>query len=171
MLGTYALSSGYKDAYYLKALKVRRLIKNDFDDAFAKCDVVDGPDDADGRRSRSARRPTTRWRCTCPTSTRSSCNLAASPGLSIPCGFTKAGLPIGLQLLAPPFEEEKLLRIARMYEAATDWHTRRPKVASPGTRDKSHDEDIIVRLTSRHSPLPLLNLQRLKERLDSRRLR
>ena len=51
-----------------------------------------------------------------------SCNLAGIPGLSIPCGFTKAGLPIGLQLLGQPFDEEKLLRIARMYEAATDWH-------------------------------------------------
>ena len=52
-----------------------------------------------------------------------SCNLAGIAGISIPCGFTKAGLPIGLQLLAPPFEEEKLLRMARMYERATDWHT------------------------------------------------
>jgi aspartyl-tRNA(Asn)/glutamyl-tRNA(Gln) amidotransferase subunit A len=57
-----------------------------------------------------------------------SCNLAGIPGLSIPCGFTKGNLPIGLQLLCPPFEEERLLRAARMYEAATDWHTRRPAV-------------------------------------------
>jgi len=55
-----------------------------------------------------------------------SCNLAGLPGLSIPCGFTKAGLPVGLQLLGAPFAEEKLLRVARMYEAATDWHARRP---------------------------------------------
>jgi aspartyl-tRNA(Asn)/glutamyl-tRNA(Gln) amidotransferase subunit A len=57
-----------------------------------------------------------------------SCNLAGIPGISIPCGFTKSNLPIGLQILAGPFEEEKMLRIARMYEKATDWHTRRPKL-------------------------------------------
>ena len=57
-----------------------------------------------------------------------SCNLAGIAGLSLPCGFTKSGLPIGLQLQAPPFAEEKLLRVARMYEAATDWHTRRAKL-------------------------------------------
>jgi aspartyl-tRNA(Asn)/glutamyl-tRNA(Gln) amidotransferase subunit A len=57
-----------------------------------------------------------------------SCNLAGIPGLSIPCGFTKSELPIGLQLLGKPYDEEKLLRVARMYESATDWHTRRPKV-------------------------------------------
>ncbi len=56
------------------------------------------------------------------------CNLAGIPGISIPCGFTKTGLPIGLQLFGRPFDEEKLLRIARMYESATDWHIRRPKV-------------------------------------------
>jgi aspartyl-tRNA(Asn)/glutamyl-tRNA(Gln) amidotransferase subunit A len=57
-----------------------------------------------------------------------SCNLAGIPGMSIPCGFTKSGLPIGLQLLGPPFEEEKMLRIGRMYESITDWHLRRPIV-------------------------------------------
>jgi aspartyl-tRNA(Asn)/glutamyl-tRNA(Gln) amidotransferase subunit A len=57
-----------------------------------------------------------------------SCNLAGIAGISIPCGFTKTGLPIGLQIQAPPFEEEKLLRVARMYEAATDWHTRRARL-------------------------------------------
>ena len=91
MLGTYVLSSGYKDAYYLKALKVRRLIKNDFDEAFATCDVIDGPDDADGRRSRSARSPTTRWRCTCRTSTRSSCNLAGIAGHEHPVRVHEGG--------------------------------------------------------------------------------
>jgi aspartyl-tRNA(Asn)/glutamyl-tRNA(Gln) amidotransferase subunit A len=55
-----------------------------------------------------------------------SANLAGLPGISVPCGFTTVGLPIGLQLLAPPFEEERLLRTSRMYEAATDWHTKRP---------------------------------------------
>jgi aspartyl-tRNA(Asn)/glutamyl-tRNA(Gln) amidotransferase subunit A len=128
MLGTYALSSGYKDAYYVQALRVRRLIKEDFDRAFQECDVVLGPTT-----------PTTAFRV----GERSadplamyledvytvSANLAGLPGVSVPCGLSKAGLPIGLQLLAAHFEEEKLLRVARQYERATDWHTRRPALA------------------------------------------
>ena len=127
ILGTYVLSSGYKDAYYVKALKVRRLVKKDFDDAFKTCDVVMGPTTptaafAAGEKSDD---PLALYLSDVYTV---SCNLAGIPGLSIPCGFTKSGLPIGLQLLGAPFAEEKLLRIARMYEAATDWHTRRPTV-------------------------------------------
>jgi aspartyl-tRNA(Asn)/glutamyl-tRNA(Gln) amidotransferase subunit A len=127
MLGSYALSSGYKDAYYVKALKVRRLIKNDFDQAFASCDVLVGPTSPTpafkiGERTAD---PLAMYLSDIYTI---SCNLAGNTGISIPCGFTKTGLPIGLQLQAPPFEEEKMLRIARMFEAATDWHTRRPKL-------------------------------------------
>ena len=127
MLGTYALSSGYKDDYYLKALKVRRLIKNDFDDAFKSCDVVMGPTapSAAFKMGEKSDNPLAMYLSDIYTI---SCNLAGIAGLSIPCGFTKGGLPIGLQLLSPPFDEEKMLRIARMYEAATDWHTKRPKV-------------------------------------------
>jgi len=127
MLGTYALSSGYIDAYYLKALKVRRLIKNDFDQAFAQCDVIVSPTT-----------PTPAFKIGEKTDDplavylgdiyTVSANLAGIPGVSIPCGFTGRGLPIGLQILAAPFEEEKLLRVAWMYERATDWHTRRAKV-------------------------------------------
>jgi aspartyl-tRNA(Asn)/glutamyl-tRNA(Gln) amidotransferase subunit A len=125
MLGTYALSSGYKDAYYLKALKVRRLIRDDFDRVFTACDVVVGPTTPTpafkiGERSNDPLQMYLADVYTVP------CNLAGLPGVSIPCGFTRAGLPVGLQILAAPFEEEKLLRVARMYEAATDWHTRRP---------------------------------------------
>jgi len=127
MLGTYALSSGYKDAYYLKALKVRRLIRDDFDKAFAQCDVVMGPTSPTaafkvGERSSD---PLQMYLSDIYTI---SCNLAGIAGISIPCGFTRSGLPIGLQILGAPFEEDKLLRIARMYEKATDWHTRRPKL-------------------------------------------
>jgi aspartyl-tRNA(Asn)/glutamyl-tRNA(Gln) amidotransferase subunit A len=127
MLGTYALSSGYKDAYYVKALKVRRLIKEDFDRAFAACDVVMGPTSptAAFKIGEKVEDPLAMYLSDIYTI---SCNLAGLPGLSIPCGFTKAGLPIGLQLLGPAFEEEKLLRVGRMYERATDWHTRRPKL-------------------------------------------
>jgi aspartyl-tRNA(Asn)/glutamyl-tRNA(Gln) amidotransferase subunit A len=127
MLGTYVLSSGYKDAYYLKAGRVRRLIKEDFDKAFQKCDIIAGPTSPTaafkiGARTRD---PLSMYLADIYTI---SCNLAGLPGISIPCGFTSGGLPIGLQLLAPPFEEEKLLRAARMYERETDWHTRRAKL-------------------------------------------
>ncbi len=133
MLGVYALSEGYSDQYYLKALKVRRLIRNDFDTAFQNVDVILGPTV-----------PTPAFRigelvddplqmylsdiCTI------SANLAGIPGISVPCGINTSGLPIGLQLLAGPFEEEKLLRAARMFERETDWHTRRPSL-SPSSRD------------------------------------
>ncbi len=127
MLGTYALSSGYKDDYYLKALKVRRLIKNDFDNAFKSCDVVMGPTapSAAFKMGEKSDNPLAMYLSDIYTI---SCNLAGIAGISIPCGFTKGGLPIGLQLLSPPFDEEKMLRIARMYETATDWHTKRPTV-------------------------------------------
>ena len=127
MLGTYALSSGYKDAYYLKALKVRRLIRDDFDRAFAQCDVIVGPTSptAAFKVGEKSDDPLSMYLADIYTI---SCNLAGIAGISIPCGFTKTGLPIGLQILGAPFEEEKLLRIARMHEKATDWHTRRPKL-------------------------------------------
>lgn len=127
MLGTYALSSGYYDAYYVKALKVRRLIKDDFDKAFAQCDVVMGPTSptAAFKIGEKIADPLAMYLSDIYTI---SCNLAGIAGISIPCGFTKSGLPIGLQIQAPPFAEEKLLRVARMFEQASDWHTRRPKL-------------------------------------------
>jgi aspartyl-tRNA(Asn)/glutamyl-tRNA(Gln) amidotransferase subunit A len=131
MLGTYALSSGYKDAYYLKALKMRRLIKNDYDRAFTECDLVVGPTSPTSafKIGEKTEDPLAMYLSDIYTI---SANLAGLCGLSIPCGFTRAGLPIGLQLQAPPFEEEKLLRAARMYERATDWHRRRPLMRDEG---------------------------------------
>jgi len=125
MLGTYALSSGYIDAYYLKALKVRRLIRQDFDRAFAECDVIVGPTSptAAFKIGEKTADPLAMYLSDIYTI---SANLAGIPGISIPCGFTKAGLPIGLQILGAPFTEEKLLRVARMHERESDWHTRRP---------------------------------------------
>jgi aspartyl-tRNA(Asn)/glutamyl-tRNA(Gln) amidotransferase subunit A len=125
MLGTYALSSGYKDAYYLKALKVRRLIKDDYDKAFTECDVIAGPTSPTpafkiGERIAD---PLAMYLSDIYTI---SANLAGLPSISIPCGFTQSGLPIGLQLQAQPFEEERLLRVAQMYEGVTAWHQRRP---------------------------------------------
>jgi aspartyl-tRNA(Asn)/glutamyl-tRNA(Gln) amidotransferase subunit A len=127
MLGTYALSSGYIDAYYLKALKVRRLIRQDFDRAFAECDVIIGPTSPTPafKIGEKTADPLAMYLSDIYTI---GANLAGICGISIPCGFTKAGLPVGLQVLAPPFEEEKLLCAARMYERETDWHRRRPTV-------------------------------------------
>jgi len=126
MLGTYALSSGYKDAFYLKALKMRRLIQNDFEQAFSQCDVIVGPTSPlpAFRIGEKVDDPLAMYLTDIYTT---SGNLAGIPGISIPCGFTKSNLPIGLQLQAPAFAEEKLLRIARLYEKHTDWHRRRPQ--------------------------------------------
>jgi aspartyl-tRNA(Asn)/glutamyl-tRNA(Gln) amidotransferase subunit A len=127
MIGTYALSSGYYDAYYLSALKMRALIKRDFDEAFTKCDVILSPTSptAAFRIGEKSADPLAMYLVDVYTVT---CNIAGIPGLSIPAGFTKdeKPLPIGMQLLGPTFSEEKLLRVGRMYETATDWHQRRP---------------------------------------------
>jgi len=125
MLGTYALSSGYKDAYYLKALKVRRLILDEFTAAFTKCDVIMGPTSptAAFKVGEKSDNPLAMYLSDIYTI---SCNLAGIAGMSLPCGFTASKLPIGLQLLSPPFDEERMLRIARMYESKTAWHTMRP---------------------------------------------
>jgi aspartyl-tRNA(Asn)/glutamyl-tRNA(Gln) amidotransferase subunit A len=127
MIGTYALSSGYYDAYYLQALKVRRKIKEDFDRAFEKCDVIACPTSPlpAFKIGEKTGDPLQMYLCDVFTVT---ANIAGIPGISLPCGFTADAkpLPIGLQLLGPHFSEEKLLRIARMYERETDWNTRRP---------------------------------------------
>lgn len=125
MMGTYALSSGYYDQYYVKASKVRRLIRNDFDAAFDAVDVIASPvaPTPAFRLGEMTNDPLRMYLADIYTL---SANLAGLPGLSVPAGQSNTGLPIGLQLLAPPFEEDTLLRTARMYERQTDWHTRRP---------------------------------------------
>lgn len=127
MLGTYALSSGYIDAYYLKALKVRRLIKNDFDAAWRECDVIMGPTTptAAFKIGEKTADPLAMYLSDIYTI---SANLAGITGVSLPCGFTQAGLPIGLQILAPAFAEDRALRVARMYEMTTDWLSRTPPI-------------------------------------------
>jgi aspartyl-tRNA(Asn)/glutamyl-tRNA(Gln) amidotransferase subunit A len=127
MLGTYALSSGYYDAYYLKAQKVRTLIKADFDKAFEKVDVVVTPTSPTpafklGERTADPLQMYLSDVMNTPSS------LAGLPGISIPCGFTKSGLPIGLQLLAPPFEEEKIMRVAYTFEQNSDHHRKHPNL-------------------------------------------
>ena len=125
MLGTFALSAGYADQYYNKALQVRRKIRGDFDAAFKEVDVLIGPTSPTpafklGERTSD---PLAMYLSDIYTIT---ANLAGIPGLSIPGGLTRDNLPIGLQLLAAPFAEETLLRTARVFERQTDWHTRRP---------------------------------------------
>ncbi|HEX7230095.1 MAG TPA: Asp-tRNA(Asn)/Glu-tRNA(Gln) amidotransferase subunit GatA [Candidatus Binatia bacterium] len=127
MLGTYVLSAGYYDAYYLKAQKVRSLIKQDFEAAFKRCDVIVTPT-----------APTTAFRlgekiqdplqmylsdvCTI------SINLAGLPAMSLPCGFDRDGMPIGMQLIAKHFDEATMLRVAHCYEQSAPWHTLKPKL-------------------------------------------
>ena len=125
MLGAYALSAGYYDAYYMKALKVRRLIRQDFDTAFEEVDLIAGPVTAEPafKLGEMASDPLAMYLVDLYTV---SANLAGIPGVSLPCGFTTTGLPIGLQLQAPPLAEETLFRGARMYEQETDWHNRWP---------------------------------------------
>jgi aspartyl-tRNA(Asn)/glutamyl-tRNA(Gln) amidotransferase subunit A len=127
MLGTYALSSGYYDAYYLKALKVRNLIRGDFSEAFEKCDCIMMPvaPTTAFKIGEKVADPLQMYLSDIYTI---AVNLAGIPGISIPCGFDDKNLPIGLQILTPAFSEDKLLRIARMYEAQTDWHRRRPEL-------------------------------------------
>jgi len=127
LLGTYVLSHGYYDAYYLKAMKVRTLIKQDFDRAFERCDVVLLPTSPTPafRLGEKLNDPLEMYLSDIYTI---SANLAGVPAISVPCGFSKAGLPIGLQLLAAPFAEGVLLRAAFAYEQATEWHLRKPTI-------------------------------------------
>jgi aspartyl-tRNA(Asn)/glutamyl-tRNA(Gln) amidotransferase subunit A len=129
MLGTYALSAGYYDAYYGQAQKVRTLIKSDFEQAFTQVDVIAAPVT-----------PTTAFKLgehsddplamyledifTIPA------NLAGVPGLAFPVGFDRSGLPIGMQLIGPSFGEAPLLRLAHAYQQVTDWHTHLPAIVS-----------------------------------------
>jgi aspartyl-tRNA(Asn)/glutamyl-tRNA(Gln) amidotransferase subunit A len=135
MLGTYALSAGYYDAYYIKAGQVRTLIRRDFERAFERCDLLVGPVS-----------PTVAFRlgekvddpvsmhlsdvCTIPV------NLGGLPGMSIPCGFSSDGLPIGLHIVGKALGEETMLRAAYAYEQSTDFHRRRahPLEAAKGRR-------------------------------------
>jgi aspartyl-tRNA(Asn)/glutamyl-tRNA(Gln) amidotransferase subunit A len=124
MIGTYALSAGYYDAFYLKAQKVRTLIKQDFDKAFEKFDVLvtpTAPTTAFGLGEKSDDPLAMKLSdiCTIPA------NMAGIPALSQCCGFDTKGLPVGMHLLGPAFSEETLLRVAHAYQQATDWHTRR----------------------------------------------
>ncbi len=127
MLGTYALSSGYYDAYYLKALKVRNLIRGDFTKAFEKCDCMMMPVSPTTafKIGEKVDDPLTMYLSDIYTI---AANLAGIPGISVPCGFDENNLPVGLQILSPAFSEDKLLRIAKMYEAQTEWYKKKPVI-------------------------------------------
>jgi len=125
LLGTYVLSHGYYDAYYLKGMKVRTLIKNDFDKALTRCDAIVLPT-APTPAFRIGEKLSDPLQMYLSDIYTISANLAGVPALSMPCGFSREGLPIGLQLVAAPFKEDVLLRIAHAYEQATEWHRRTP---------------------------------------------
>jgi aspartyl-tRNA(Asn)/glutamyl-tRNA(Gln) amidotransferase subunit A len=124
LIGTYVLSHGYYDAYYLQAQRIRRLIANDFVDAFKSCDVILGPTAPTPafRIGEKISDPVQMYLFDIYTI---SVNLAGLPGLSLPCGQT-AGLPVGLQLIGNYFSEARLLNVAHRFQQATDWHQRHP---------------------------------------------
>ena len=126
MLGTYALSAGYYDAYYLKAQKVRTLIRREFDQAFEKFDALVTPTSPTvpfkiGEKVDDPLQMYLSDVCTLPI------NIAGLPAMSVPAGFAD-GLPVGMQIIGKPFAEETLLKIAYAYEQATEWHKRRPNI-------------------------------------------
>jgi aspartyl-tRNA(Asn)/glutamyl-tRNA(Gln) amidotransferase subunit A len=127
MLGSYALSSGYYDAYYKKAQQVRTLIKNDFDNAFKEVDVIVTPTSPTPafRVGEKAADPLQMYLSDIFTI---SVNLAGVPAISLPCGFTKANLPVGLQIIGKSFDEATILKAAHAYEQGTEWHMRRPSL-------------------------------------------
>ncbi|MBI4608931.1 MAG: Asp-tRNA(Asn)/Glu-tRNA(Gln) amidotransferase subunit GatA [Candidatus Rokubacteria bacterium] len=124
MLGTYALSAGYYEAYYGKAQRVRTLVRRDFEQAFARVDLIVCPTTPNVAFKLGEKEDPLQMYLndifTIPV------NLAGLPGISLPCGFTLAGLPIGLQLIGKPFDEATLLRVAYAYEQATDWCRKKP---------------------------------------------
>ncbi len=125
LVGTYVLSHGYYDAYYLKAQKVRRLVADDFQRAFAQCDVIAGPTAPSAAFEFGAKGDDPVQMYLNDIFTIAG-NLTGTPGISIPCGFTRNGLPIGLQLQANYFREAQLLSVAHGFQQATDWHARVP---------------------------------------------
>lgn len=127
ILGTYALSSGYYDAYYKKAQQVRTLIKQDFDKAFEKVDAIVTPTTPTPafKAGEKTDDPLQMYLADIFTI---SVNLAGVPGISIPCGFTSNNLPVGLQIIGKQFDEETILKISYAYEQSTDWHKKKPKL-------------------------------------------
>ena len=131
MLGTYALSSGYYDAYYGKAQAVRTLIRQDFDEVFQDVDLLVAPvmPTPAFEVGEKIEDPLQMYLSDMYTI---SASLAGIPAMSVPCGFSQKGLPIGLQILGRSFEEETIIRAARAYERVTDWKKKRPAILMKG---------------------------------------
>ncbi|MDP1982009.1 MAG: amidase family protein, partial [Sulfuritalea sp.] len=125
LIGTYVLSHGYYDAYYLKAQKIRRLIAADFEAAFRECDVIMGPTSPSVAFAFGAKNadPVQMYLSDIYTI---STNLAGLPGMSLPCGFGKDNMPVGLQIIGNWFDEARMLNVANKYQQVTDWHMRMP---------------------------------------------
>ncbi len=128
ILGTYVLSSGYYDAYYLKAQKVRTLIRKDFSEAFKQCDAILAPvtPTAAYRKGEKTADPLTMYLDDILTTP---INLAGNCALSLPCGFASNGLPIGMQVIGDAFQEETILKVGHAYEQTTEWHARKPEIS------------------------------------------
>ncbi len=129
LIGTYVLSAGYYDAYYLKAQQIRRLIADDFTQAFKKCDIIMGPTAPSTafKAGEKADDPVAMYLQDVYTI---ATNLAGLPGMSIPAGFSN-GLPVGLQLMGNYFDEARMLDVAHAYQQVTDWHTQVPNLDKP----------------------------------------
>jgi aspartyl-tRNA(Asn)/glutamyl-tRNA(Gln) amidotransferase subunit A len=125
LIGTYVLSHGYYDAYYIQAQKVRRLIARDFADAYTRCDVIVGPT-SPGTAFKLGEKMSDPVQMYLNDIYTIPANLAGLPGMSIPCGFDEKGLPVGLQIVGNYFAEARMLGIAHQYQQATDWHMKTP---------------------------------------------
>jgi aspartyl-tRNA(Asn)/glutamyl-tRNA(Gln) amidotransferase subunit A len=126
LIGTYVLSHGYYDAYYIKAQKLRRLIAQDFAEAFKQCDVILGPT-SPGTAFKIGEKSGDPVQMYLSDIYTIAVNLAGLPGMSLPCGFDRANLPVGMQLIGDYFGEAKMLNVAHQYQLATDWHQRMPQ--------------------------------------------
>ncbi|MBK9161283.1 MAG: Asp-tRNA(Asn)/Glu-tRNA(Gln) amidotransferase subunit GatA [Nitrosomonadales bacterium] len=126
MIGTYVLSHGYYDAYYIKAQRIRRLIAQDFVEAFKQCDVIMGPTSPSTafKLGEKGDDPVQMYLSDIYTI---AVNLAGLPGMSIPCGFGDNNMPVGLQIIGNYFDEARMLNVAHQYQLATDWHSRAPQ--------------------------------------------
>ncbi len=127
MIGTYVLSHGYYDAYYLQAQKIRRLIAQDFTEAYKQCDVIMGPTSPSTafKLGEKGDDPVQMYLSDIYTI---AVNLAGLPGMSIPCGFGENSMPVGLQIIGNYFDEARMLNVAHQYQLATDWHSRAPQL-------------------------------------------
>jgi aspartyl-tRNA(Asn)/glutamyl-tRNA(Gln) amidotransferase subunit A len=125
LIGSYVLSHGYYDAYYIKAQKLRRLIAQDFTEAFKQCDVILGPT-SPGTAFKIGEKSGDPVQMYLSDIYTIAVNLAGLPGMSLPCGFDRTNLPVGMQLIGDYFGEAKMLNVAHQYQLATDWHQQAP---------------------------------------------